>query len=350
MGRRRGLLWIGGALAVLLLGQVLSTLEGGYGKTAVAKLHREEAVYVTGTVSRQEETVYFPDSGSWLPKVQSGGRIGAGQTLFYGETSPQAAETARLVRMLRRGIALKDTPAVTRRQRLREAIRDMNTGTLNDRKSQAEALGGLYRSDMATAALELTLSQAEAQLKAESETGETFAAPVSGIFSMSWDGLEEEQVSLPAAARRSGTAGRLVTGDTWYYHVTLPEPAEPGDHVTLRLCNGIFSDAEFRVETAEETEEGFRCTLSCRTFLSEISELRTLTAVYPREETGLEIPARAVYTVSGETGVWCLVGDTPRWKAVTVLALSGDTAVCALDRSSTENLLAGDTVLLDRQE
>lgn len=350
MERKRGLLWMALALAALLLGQVLSALEGGYGKTAVAKLHREEAVYVTGTVSRQEETVYFPDSGLWLPKVQSGGRVGAGQTLFYAETSPETAETARLVRMLRHGTGLKSAPVVTRRQRLREAIRAMNTGTLTDRKAQAEALGGLYFADMAPAALELALSRAEAQLKAESGTGDSLAAPASGIFSMSWDGLEEEPISLPAAARRRGTAGRLVTGDTWYYHVTLPGPAEPGDHLTLRLCSGIFSNAEFRVETAEETEDGFCCTLSCRTFLSEVSELRTLTAVYPREETGLEIPARAVYTVSGETGVWCLVGDTPRWKAVTVLELSGDTAVCALDRSSTENLLTGDTVLLNRQE
>lgn len=350
MERKRGLLWIGGALAALLLGQVLSTLEGGYGKTAVAKLRREEAVYVTGTVSRQEETVYFPDAGSWLPKVQSGGRVGAGQTLFYGETSPQAAETARLVRMLRRGISLKDTPAVTRRQRLRETIRAVNTGTLEDRKSRAETLGGLCLADTAPAALELALSRAEQQLKESPGGGDSLTAPVSGIFSMSWDGLEAAQNSLPASARQSGTAGRLVTGDTWYYRVTLPEPVEAGDQLTLRLCNGIFSDAEFWVETAEETENGFLCTLSCRTFLSEISELRTLTAVYPRKESGLEIPARAVYTVSGETGVWCLVGDTPRWKPVTVLEVAGDTAVCALDRSSTENLLTGDTVLLDRQE
>lgn len=350
MGRKRLLLWIGGALTALLLGQVLSALEGGYGKTAVAKLRREEAVYVTGTVSRQEETVYFPDSGPWTPAVRSGGRIGAGQTLLYAEASPQAAETARQVRMLRRGISLKSTPVVTRRQRLREAIRAMNAESLADRKAQAERLGGLYLSDMAPAALELALSRAEQQLKESPGTGDTAAAPASGIFAMSWDGLEEDRMDLPAAPRRSGPAGRLVTGDTWYYRVTLPEPVEAGDRVTLRLCNGIFSNAEFRVETAEDAEDGCLCTLSCRTFLSEVSELRTLTAVYPREETGLEIPARAVYTVSGETGVWCLVGDSPRWKAVTVLEQSGDTVVCELDRSSTENLLTGDTVLLDRQE
>lgn len=82
-----------------------------------------------------------------------------------------------------------------------------------------------------------------------------------------------------------------MTGDTWYFCTLLPDAMEEGDTVTLELFCGIFAPVTFRVESGKETPEGFACRLSCRSHLSEVSELRTLTAAFPAEEAGLEIPA-----------------------------------------------------------
>lgn len=342
-GWGKGLGWICAALTALLLGQVLSGILAGYGDTAVAALHREEKVYVTGNVLRREEAITLPETGNWVAAHSSGDRVGAGQVLFHEEKAPEAAEAARQVRMLRQGLSQQSAPLVVQRRRFREAIRMLNAGDPQTRQNQAEILGGLSCAEQQEEALRAELSIAEENLKTAAGTGgKTLTAPVSGIFSSAWDGLEqytEEQI-----------AGRLVTGDTWYYQTTLPIAVEEGDTVTLELCSGIFTPEKFRVEQAAKTENGYACLLSCRTHLSEISELRTLTAVFPQEESGLEIPAQAVYTVEGETGVWCLVGDSPQWKQVEVLEKIEDIVVVALDRSTTANLWPGDTVLLDFQE
>lgn len=345
MNWKKCLGWIGGALALLLVGQVLSQAVSGYGKTAVATVYREPKVYITGTVLRQEEPVTLPDSEAWAPAVASGKRVGAGQTLFYADKSPDAADAARQVRMLRQSISLQSTPLVTRRNTLRDAIRAINSGDSETRQLQSERLGALCRSEQPEMALEQALASAEQRLKDLSEPGAApLTAPASGIFSMTWDANQRD---LSTAAQ---AVGRLVTGDTWYYSAVLPRVVEAGETIHLELLSGIFSTGSFRVEEVSKTSEGYECLLSCRTHLAEVSELQTLTAAYPQKESGLEIPARAVYTVNNETGVWCLVGDSPRWKPVTVLESMDDTVVVALDRSSTENLWPGDTVLLDFQE
>lgn len=344
--------WTCAALTALLLGQVLSRATMGYGETAVATVFRAEKTCVTGTVLRQEETVTLPETGNYIPAVESGKRVGAGQALFIEEKSPEAAEAARQVRMLRSGLSQKNTPLVARRQQMREAIRKMNGGDGETRRTQAETLGSLSRAELETETLKQALSAAEAELLQVSETaGQSCEVPASGIFSSAWDGLEEDpEASLPLSERSARTAGRLVTGDTWYFQTVLPEAVEEGDAVTLELLCGIFAPARFRVERVQETEDGYVCSLSCRAYLSEVSELRNLTAAFLQEESGLKIPARSVYTVDGKTGVWCLVGDSPCFKPVTVVKELEDSVVVALDRSSTENLWPGDTVLLDMGE
>ncbi len=348
----RALGWTCAALTALLLGQVLSRATVGYGETAVATVFREEKTCVTGTVLRQEETVTLPETGNYIPAVESGKRVGAGQALLIEEKSPEAAEAARQVRMLRGGLSEKSIPLVTRRQQLREAIRRINGGDGRVRRAQAETLGSLSRAEWETGSLKQALSAAEAELLRVSKTaGKACEVPASGIFSSAWDGLETgETVSLPLSERTAGTAGRLVTGDTWYFQTVLPEAVEEGDYVTLELLCGIFAPARFYVEEVEKTQAGYACSLSCRAYLSEVSELRILTAAFLQTGSGLEIPARGVYTVDGTVGVWCLVGDSPCFKPVTVIKELEDTVVVELDRSSTENLWPGDTVLLDMGE
>jgi hypothetical protein len=105
------------------------------------------------------------------------------------------------------------------------------------------------------------------------------------------------------------------------------------------------------VETATPTAQGCQVVLSAQDRLEAVATLRTLTALVKKDlKTGLEIPAQGVYTVEGETGVWCLVGDSPRWKPVTILETGTDWVLVELDQSSTGNLWPGDTVLLDYQE
>lgn len=112
--------------------------------------------------------------------------------------------------------------------------------------------------------------------------------------------------------------------------------------------NGIFEEAEMTVESVTVTPQGSQVLLSCGEYGAAVAELRTLTVkILKDSKTGLEIPAQAVYTVGEETGVWCLVGDSTRWKPVTILEDLGETVLVELDRSSTDNLWPGDAVLLD---
>ena len=343
------------ALGALLLGQVLSLVVQRPPETATAELYYGEApIRLTGTVIRQETVLAAPDAGAWTAAVSSGEKVAAGQTLFVRQRPAEQEQAARQVRILQAGLSAAKQPVAVQRETLHETIALLNTAQASGRQDLSEQLTGLVMEEEKT--LDTALDQAERQLRSWPETaGQTGKAPVSGIFTATADGLEtvltpqtpQALVMLPVRDTED-TAGRIITGDTWYYRVELPQAPAVGQTLTLELLGGIFQEAEMTVESAVPTARGSRVLLSCRQYLAEVAQCRTLSAKLKKDsETGLEIPLRALYTEGDETGVWCLVGDQTRWKRVTVLRELGDTAVVALDRSTTENLWPGDTVLLE---
>lgn len=349
-----------GALGALILGQTLSLLTVPRQRTFTALRYTgEEPVYAEGVVIRQEIPITAGMAGSWVPCLADGERAAAGQTLLHWQTQESAAEDALRVRLLRDGLRAAAEPLVTRRREIHQTVAALGAAEAKDRWNLSEALTGLVLGE--TEETEARLLQAEEVLVAHSgEASRTICAPEPGIFAAEADGLEELLTpenpwaawSLPVKPVERQTVGRLITGDVWYFRTELPFVPEAGQCLEARLLGGVFETVEFTVEEIREGENRCGVLLSCGTALGEVAALRQLTVKFlPDLESGVEIPAEAVYTVGEETGVWCLVGETVKWKPVTVEKTLGDSVVVALDQSTTDSLWPGDTVLLDyRQE
>ena len=176
-------------------------------------------------------------------------------------------------------------------------------------------------------------------------------SPAAGIFVSAADGLESILTpadpwilwALPEKPLPEDAVGRLITGDTWYFRTELPFPVQAGD--TLR--GSLFWNGAELTLNVEETRRDGQTMLSCEQMLSQMAAVRQAEIkIYPDSQSGLEIPARAVYTVEQRTGVWCLVGEAARFKPVTVIEDLGETVVVSLDLSTTDSLWPGDRILL----
>lgn len=347
-----------GALGVLLVGQLLSAAGIREPETAVAQRYSGEGpVYISGVVIRREIPLTAETRGSWMPQVDDGEKVAANQELFVWET-PQGLENAACtVRLLRAGQQAENMPVLSRREEIHGAIARLNTVDETDRRVASEALTGLLLGE--TGELAPRLRAAENVLMTQNaQPAQSIRAPEAGIFAAAADGLETvltpetpwAEWPLPPGPADTRTLGRLVLGDTWYYRTVLPFAPEAGDTLEARLLGGIFQTVPLTVETVRPQKDGWLTLMSCGTALAEVADIRQLAAkILPDSESGVEIPAEAVYTVEGETGVWCLVGEAARFKPVTILKKLGDTVVVELDQSTTENLWPGDVVLLDYQ-
>ena len=345
-------------LGAMILGQFLSLAAVRDPKTVTAQLYQGDApILVSGVVIRQEYTISAETTGNWIHQVQDGDKVAAGQTLFAWEESLPLANAAQTVRLLRRGIAAAAEPLVSRRENIREAIAALGSTEGAQRREASEILTGYLLGESED--LETQLENAEEALLSQgAEVSHEICAPEAGIF-VSWaDGLETiltpeqpwTEWALPVSPVDRLTMGRLVVGDTWYYRTTLSFVPEEEDVLDAMLLNGSFQTVEMTVEEIRRQEEGCQVLLSCREALAEVAKVRQLEIkLLPEEKTGVEIPAEAIYTVDGEMGVWCLVGEAAQFKPVTILERLGDQVVVELDQSTTQGLWPGDQVLLDEQ-
>ena len=352
------LLLMAGVLGAMLLGQVLSTATVWRPETVTAQLYQgDPPISVSGVVIRQEQTITAETAGNWIHQVEDGEKVAAGQTLFCWEESQTLIQAAQAVRLLRNGMDAAVEPLMSRRENIHEAIAALGTAEGAQRRECSEVLTGYLLGESEN--LDSRLEAAEESLMAQSaEVGHTICAPETGIFVSEADGLESvltpeypwTEWALPLRPVDPQVMGRLVVGDTWYYRMTLSFVPEEGDVLDAVLLSGIFQRVELTVEEVRKQTEGSQVLLSCREALAEVSQVRQLEAkLLPEEKTGVEIPAAAIYTVDGEMGVWCLVGEAAQFKPVTILEKLGDQVVVELDQSTTQSLWPGDVVLLDYQ-
>lgn len=300
------------AAAALLLGQAFWQPAQ---ETVTVKLYTPETLRLTGEVIC--EAVTLPkQAGTWYALLKDGQRTAAGQTLYVSKKPDEAAE--RQIRITEAAAAGSRQPVTVRDGALQEALLTLSRSQGEERIKAAETL--------TAAVLAMGTSDTEAQA-ADVSPVRSITAPVSGVF-----------VSDPT----DETMGRIVTGDTWWVWLPPDFSAKPGETVEAELLSGIFRSVTMTVE--EVTERGLR--LGCREALAEAACMETV-AVKIKKETGsgLEIPARSVYTEGSETGVWCLSGDSVRWKPITVLHRTEDTVIAALESGDTANLLPGDILL-----
>lgn len=176
----------------------------------------EEAVILTGTVIRQEETVYVPFSAPWQVAAE-GEKVRPGQVICYLEEPSEASEAAL-------HYALPEVPL--RDAMIHETVAAMDLGAGDPAKL-----------------MELVTGQASGEAAVVTETLE---APVGGWFVV--DPGEDLAV------------GRIVTSEIWQFWAETEEAWATGDELPALLLGGAF----FPVSLKVEGREGNRVLFSCR--------------------------------------------------------------------------------------
>ena len=315
---------IGLALGALLLGQLLSQSPRPGPETAPAVRYVPEPCCLRGTVIRREITIRASE-GPWYPLLSPGSRAARGQALF--SRSPGNSEDA--------GTDPLPVSGLRRRQALRAAAAALREGTVEDREQAARTLAALLSGD--------------ADSDAADRTGAVIRAPAAGMFAPGSDGLEAAldrdpwgEYSLPPGTAPEAV-GRLITGDMWYLRTDNPLHLVPGDRVEVQLPGR----EEALSMTAEAVRSG-RVLLSCGSGLREVAEVREISVkILPNCEKGLEIPAKAVYTVGEASLVDRWDGQQRETVPVTVLLALPEGRALVRDG---ENLRPGDLVCTAREQ
>ena len=207
------------------------------------------------------------------------------------------------------------------------------------------------------------------RLAGESDTF-SVDAPFGGYFSMAVDGLETvltpDRLSLltPSELEQcrpealpANTVGKLIRGETWYYAAAVStedvNALAVGDRVTVIFDGAGALQCTMTVRNVGQAENG-RCVLvlSCDYYLPRITALRQIDAQLQFDTiSGLRVPKAAVHVSSdGEVGVFVLESAVVKWKPIVILHDNGETYTVQLDRSSTQNLWAGDEIIVSSDE
>lgn len=381
------ILWIFLAAIVAYLGYHVSTLlRDPYTTTTAIEYEAGAGYYATGFVVR-DETPIASDYDITAITAAEGARVAANEVLATGYLTADAqARQTRIAQLHAQieqlGYAGQYTTSVADQAALDTAIgealtqmtkflerRDMNS--IQD--GAAELKGMILRRESSDADAELITRQLEnaqqeltiLQSAAEQDTAE-ITAPKAGYFSAVVDGYEtvltperldtltvREYDELQPEDVGDAWAGKLISGDRWYFVTSIPANelagVEAGDRVRVTFARDFYSEITMTVTRVGQNEAGFRLlVLSSREFMQSVTLLREQTAdVVFIQYTGLRVPKDAVYVdESGQPGVYILESARARWKPITILHDNGESYVVELDKTKTENLWPGDEILV----
>ena len=381
------ILWIFLAAIVAYLGYHVSTLlRDPYTTTTAIEYEAGAGYYATGFVVR-DETPIASEYDITTVTAAEGARVAANEVLATGYLTADAqARQTRIAQLHAQieqlGYAGQYTTSVADQAALDTAIgealtqmakflerRDMNS--IQD--GAAELKGMILRRESSDADAELITRQLEnaqqeltiLQSAAEQDTAE-ITAPKAGYFSAVVDGYEtvltperldtltvREYDELQPEDVGDAWAGKLISGDRWYFVTSIPAGelagVEAGDRVRVTFARDFYSEITMTVTRVGQNEAGFRIlVLSSREFMQSVTLLREQTAdVVFIQYTGLRVPKDAVYVdESGQPGVYILESARARWKPITILHDNGESYVVELDKTKTENLWPGDEILV----
>ena len=381
------ILWIFLAAIVAYLGYHVSTLlRDPYTTTTAIEYEAGAGYYATGFVVR-DETPIASEYDITTVTAAEGARVAANEVLATGYLTADAqARQTRIAQLHAQieqlGYAGQYTTSVADQAALDTAIgealtqmtkflerRDMNS--IQDgaaelkgmilRRESSDADAALITRQLENAQQELTILQSAA----EQDTAE-ITAPKAGYFSAVVDGYEtvltperldtltvREYDELQPEDVTGNWAGKLISGDRWYFVTSIPAGelagVEVGDRVRVTFARDFYSEITMTVTRVGQNEAGFRIlVLSSREFMQSVTLLREQTAdVVFIQYTGLRVPKDAVYVdESGQPGVYILESARARWKPITILHDNGESYVVELDKTKTENLWPGDEILV----
>lgn len=194
-------------------------------------------------------------------------------------------------------------------------------------------------------------------------------APAAGLYSGEVDGYESvltpaaledltpsRLAGLTADSASASRVGKLILGDTWYYAAVLPAGdaamLEGRSGLMLRFSKGVDRDLPVILESVGSRENGqVVAVFRGDSYLRDLTLLRQQRAqlIYDGAE-GLRVPKTAIRalrtesdrdtgerTAEEETGIYCVVGLTARFKPVEIL-YTGDQYVLVRTTAESESL------------
>lgn len=326
--------------------------------TSVAYMGQfSESIQTTGWVIRQEQTLPA-SSGTVLRQVAEGEKVRSGQTIAVSYGSKSDLETVgkledaqlklqqlefALSSFLDSDAALKvDSVVADSIIRLHTTIACGNYAGAADEMSEVKTSvlkrSYSYESTEEIEAAITETKQTITSLQNSLSGAVAVKAPMAGVYSASCDGYESvlspellenltpSTLKGLSAASTSGCSGKMITGNTWYYAVTLPEETasqmEEGQEVTLRFSKGLTQDCPAFVTIISKSEDGqVAVVFSCTRYIAQVTLLRHQQGeILLREYEGIHVPASALrLDEEGNPGVFCQVGAYAVFKPVEIV-------------------------------
>lgn len=329
-----------------------------------------ETVVLSGTIFRAETVLYAPTAGTVVPLKGDGEKIAVGQEVakIYATLNEQAydqlTEVRRRLSILERAkttyTSLKNAPGV--RALIEETVLQYNEAVarndmaaamaLRDRilaaRAQYQALVSGYSSYAdVVAALSLEASALEAKLGTATAS---VIAPDGGCYYRYTDGYERichaaavesltvsgfRTLQTSSAESYGGlVAGKLVSDYTWYAVAETDSATAAaftaGGTYTLRFlsADATVEMTLYRTVTSH-TEDAVLLIFSCNRVSDALSETRThRIEVTVSAGKGYAVPAEAVRSVDGRTGVYVLDRYVVRFREISIIGEQNGTYYC----------------------
>lgn len=326
-------------------------------QTEVYESFSEDTISLNGWLIRDEE-IFISAAGTLDHSQSEGAKVGVGQTLAVVYQNSGALTTVDRIEALELRLeqldfarsSFLDKDAVLKLDGTIESglialcqnVSDGDYSSIGgDLTSLKAAVMKRNHNYLSEEAIDEAISQVKGELsslRASLSGASTISTERAGVYSANCDGYED--VLTPAfledvtpaklknltPAAESTTVGKMIYGDTWYYAavITDEQAAKLGKrtHVTFRFAKGLNRDVDMTVEKLTKSENG-QCVLvlSCDRYLSETTLLRNQSAdLILRTYTGLRVNSNALrVNEEGESGIYCVIGATARFKPVTVV-------------------------------
>ena len=326
-------------------------------QTEVYESFSEDTITLNGWLIREEEV--FTSAAGTLDHSQSeGAKVGVGQPIAVVYQNSGALATVDRMEALQLRLeqldfarsSFLDKDAVLKLDSTIESdlvslcqnVSDGDYGAMSgDLTSLKAAVMKRDHNYLSEEAIEEAITEVKGELsslRASLSGAATITTERAGIYSANCDGYESvltpaflEDVT-PAKMKKlapipnNTTVGKMIYGDTWYYAAVISDAEAEAlgkrGHVTFRFAKGLNMDVEMTVEKLTKSENGHSVlVLSCDRYLSETTLLRNQSAdLILRTYTGLRVNANALrVNEEGESGVYCVIGATARFKPVTVV-------------------------------
>lgn len=381
-----------------------NALNEPYRTTQVYAYTAHDSVTAEGLVVR--ETLLLPAQNGILEVTRAEGeKVGKGQqvALVYQNTTAQAnqshiEELEMDIRLLEETIAQSGglESAAQLDEEILQAVVDLRSsyalGDCTQLRSQVMGVkssvlkrGYTYGEGLTSADLTARLRQLKTELavltQQSARATTRVTAPVPGVFSSLVDGYEfrltpesvyqltpaslQELIDNPAG-EDSGSVGKLLTSDTWYFAANLPQESaarlEEGDTATLRFSGELNRDVNMNVDRIGPTEGGKTLVVfSSNRYLTLTTLLRHQTVELIFESwSGLRIPKEALHleavplpgdssSSSAETVnklvVYALINGRSEMREVEIIHEGADYYVVRPVGSGRKLLRDGDTII-----